>query len=317
MIKKLLLIILIILIILITGCTANPKEVVVLTKYVCADGWVVASSDRCPKSEIRAEIPPNLTEQKIETLPLKSPYMSATELNQITEDILNKINEERGKLNLEPYQQNMELQSAAQDFSVKYLQESYLSLEDLGNRLIKNNIFYFEFGEITSIIPLSNDTTVSEQAIQKWMETPEQKQLLLDEKKHFTHIGTGVSCSLENCYVVLDLIAAKRLKPFIIEPDSHAFESIYNDSIPYNFSINFTIYLNSKQNFDFYIISNQSSYERFTQNMGYNPVTLEKDIKNTTFSIIAEKGYGIILIPQEKYSDTVIFYEQEFNGFVR
>jgi len=312
MIKKLLLIALIFLIV---GCTAKPKEVVVLTKYVCADGWVVASSDRCPKSEIRAQ--PNLSEEKPKTLPLKSPYMSAKELDQVAEDVLNKINEERGKLNLEPYQQSMELQSAAQDFSVKYLQQGYISSEDLNKRLEASTIFYFESAENLAIMPFTDNANIGADAVQKWMVTPEQKQLLLDEKKHFTHIGTGVSCSLENCYVVLDLIAAKRLKPFIIEPGSHAFESIYNDSIPYNFSINFTLYLNSKQNFDFYIVSNESSYERFKQNMGYDPVTLEKDIKNTTFSITAEKGYGIILIPQEKYSDTVIFYEQEFNGFAK
>jgi uncharacterized protein YkwD len=312
MIKKLLLIILII---LITGCAAKQKEVVVLTKYVCPDGWVVASLDRCPKSEIRAQEPPEIPEQNIETLPLKSPYMSAPELNQISEDVLNKINEERGKLDLEPYQQSMELQSAAQDFSVKYLQEGYISSENLSQRLEANTIFYFESAENLAILSLTDTANIGADSVQKWIEIPDKKQLLLDTD--FTHIGTGISCSLENCYVVLDLISAKRFKHFIIEPGSHAFESMYNDSIPYNISINFTIYLNSKQSFDFYIVANESSYERFTQHMRYDPVTFEKDIKNTTFSITAEKGYGIILIPQEKYSDTVIFYEQEFNGFAK
>lgn len=314
MIKKILLILLVIFII---GCT---KEVYVeVTKYVCPKGEVVSSPENCPKTEL-AEPKSNETNesvQKNKTTIEKSPYFTAKELNQVSEEILNRINEERNATSLPPYIQSRELQSAAQDYSYEFRQKgvAYPSQEELNQRLDANKIFYFESGENLAIISRANDTNISEEVMKKWMEGIGQRELLLD--KGFTHGGIGISCNAENCYVVLDLIAAKKSKYSILGPDDKAFQSIYNTTFPYNFSINFTIRLDSKQKFAFYIVANESSYERFQEGFWYNPVYSEKDVRNKNFSLIAEKGYGIIFTPLERYSDTVIFYELEFNEFVR
>ncbi|WP_048902085.1 CAP domain-containing protein [Methanohalophilus mahii] len=248
-------------------------------------------------------------------------YSAEDVITDSAEDsIFQLINEERKYLDITPLERSEILDDIAESRSKDMVQRGYFSHTTpdgygVGDILKENEIFYFSATENLMYLPVNRTTDIADETVQGWIESPGHRIPVLDTDKPilWDHVGIGVVATDESvddgketaCYITAVFASFDSTYEDTLPNGYTQYYNIYDKSLGLEFDTNVNIKLQSSDDVDFYIVSDEEKYDDFLnrQNIQSSSVISKNDIQYFDREIEIEPGYGAIIDASESYKD--------------
>jgi uncharacterized protein YkwD len=248
-------------------------------------------------------------------------YSAENVITDSAEDsIFQLINEERKYLDITALERSEILDDIAKSRSKDMVERGYFSHTTpdgygVGDILKENKIFYFSATENLMYLPVNRTTDIADETVQGWIESPGHRIPVLDTDKPilWDHVGIGVVATDESvddgketaCYITAVFASFDSTYEGTLPNGYTQYYNIYDESLGLEFDANVNIKLQSSDDVDFYIVSDEEKYDDFLnrQNIQSSSVISKNDIQYFDREIEIEPGYGAIIDASESYKD--------------
>ena len=250
-----------------------------------------------------------ITSEDIEDLTLKSINLNT---EKIEDEIFILINSEREKQGITKLKRSMTLDKVAKDYSDDMAINDFYAhtnpeKQNLHDRLVQRNIFFFAASENLNYIPVFHDTNVSEETVSGWIESPGHRIPILDTNDPiiWDSIGIGVSCvdredityetTYPVCYVTAEFVAFERHLEDILPKTMVQFIYLYDPDLGLESDTLISIDFSSDEKIDFYIVPDKEQYDRLLYRKSFERIIEKKRIDSYQADLKINPGYGVIL----------------------
>ncbi|MFH0929058.1 MAG: CAP domain-containing protein [Candidatus Aenigmatarchaeota archaeon] len=290
-------VVLLLLILLVAGCVEQQVEYL----YVCPDGSTVTQRLDCVKPVVEEEI-----------VPIDYPAESDYNASDIEKAIFNLVNDRRAQYGIKSLKWNNDIASIAKNKSKEMADSNYFNHVNpdgvgFSDTLRENEIFYLAASENIAMVG-NAAKDLAETAVEGWLDSPSHRVPILDHDEIYTDTGVGVYCEKSICYFTMQFVNLEKNIDVSLKTRYGTFIYIYDPALDFEYDTFVMLEVNSTRNTDTYVVDDSDIFDLFMQ--GY-PVYSERVFKHMSYvntSLIAKKGYGIILYsdPEWVFSDAQV-----------
>ncbi len=246
-------------------------------------------------------------EFSVHTNELKSAIFNTSVLDtlELERGVFSLINEERRKGGIKTLKLNDKISQIARNYSKTLSIEGFhhkdIEGRDAGDRLKENRIFYTVAAEnLYMLSGLNGSINISRAIVNGWMESPGHRSPIMDRDELFSDGGAGMYCEMKTCYAVMVFAGMEHNENVDLNTGYVAFRYLYDPTYPFDFDVPVSIDIDSSENINIYIVSGKEQYDNFLSNRNYNSILEGKQIRAFNRTVVAKKGEGVIIQPEDK-----------------